>query len=136
MARLREELDGLVAKAVKHRDGYVCQKCGRAVQGRNAHWAHVVPKGSSLLLRWYMDNALCLCFQCHRFWAHLDPIAFDDWFRAKFPLRAVELDRLRVLDKAEAREREPSLARAFTEAGRRELVEEYKRHLVDRGVEV
>jgi len=85
--RLRKELDVASKRAAKDRDGWRCQHCGIAVAGHGAHGSHVIPCGQSALLRWDLLNLLCLCFKCHRYWWHLNPLEATAWFERTYPER-------------------------------------------------
>lgn len=84
-AGIEDRLTALVAKIVKLRDNWTCQKCYRTVR-EESHAHHVIPKSQGKILRWDLDNLLTLCPQDHE-WAHRFPKAFRAWFRAMWPDR-------------------------------------------------
>lgn len=89
--KLTSECDVLVRKLVLARDGYKCCKCG----GTNVlQAAHILPKGHYPRMRFELLNVLSLCFRCHMYWAHRDPIGFTDWINEKYINRANVLKEL------------------------------------------
>lgn len=78
--RIELECDKLWSQIVKARAEYSCEKCKRKGY-LNAH--HVITR-SVKVLRWEVDNGVCLCPGCHTlssdFSAHKTPIEFVDWF--------------------------------------------------------
>ena len=53
-------------KRVKWRDLYTCQRCGKLLQGREAHAHHKIPKWFMPELQYDLDNGICLCTACHK----------------------------------------------------------------------
>ena len=53
-------------KRIKERDFYTCQRCGRILQGREAHAHHKIPKWFMPELQYELDNGICLCTVCHK----------------------------------------------------------------------
>ena len=53
------------AKAVKLRDGYVCQECGNTGKKRYIHAHHVKSYHEFPKLRYKIDNGITLCLKCH-----------------------------------------------------------------------
>lgn len=84
---LRKKLKECCSIIVKRRDGNICQKCGKYVEGSNCHSSHVIPVSFSLRLAYDTVNIKVLCFKCHIFWFHKNPLEAHDWFKAKFPGR-------------------------------------------------
>lgn len=97
--RLIDQLDILAKKAAKLRDGNICQKCGKYVEGANAHGSHVVPVSAGMKLRWDLQNIKTMCFHCHMNWWHKDPRKASEWFKEKFPERDAYLDANRGIAK-------------------------------------
>lgn len=95
LSNLGRRLDWLISQVTKYRDGWRCQRCGKAVAGSDAHCAHVMPKSSGIILRWNPQNTITLCFHDHIQWAHLNPIEFMEWFAARFPERFAYLQSMR-----------------------------------------
>lgn len=62
-----------------------CERCGKTEHHLLQH-AHVIPR-TNLFLRWDIFNALCLCYSCHLFWAHKNPLEFTEWFKNRYPER-------------------------------------------------
>jgi len=69
------------AKAVKDRDGWKCQKCGRETAPLHAH--HAYGKRAHPSVRYDIDNGVTLCPGHHLFWAHKEVLEFSDWFRER-----------------------------------------------------
>ena len=47
-----------------------CERCGT---DRNLEAAHILGKGRGCFRRftaWLVENGICLCWSCHRLWAH------------------------------------------------------------------
>lgn len=53
-------------KRVKERDNYTCQRCGRLLNGREAHAHHKIPQWFMPKLKYDLDNGICLCTACHK----------------------------------------------------------------------
>ena len=74
-----------VKKAKKHLDTcwsiYIrrlyptCQKCGKT---GSTQAAHIFSRGH-LSTRWDTTNGIGLCFYCHLYWAHREPVEFTLW---------------------------------------------------------
>jgi len=72
----RSAADNHFSKAVRTRDHFTCQFCGK--EGNEA--AHIYGRAKKSV-RWSMDNAVTLCNYHHRYFtAH--PIDFYDWLRS------------------------------------------------------
>ena len=78
LIRLRNDCDRLFSLAVRKRDGFTCQKCG--VENKNVHCAHIFSR-RNLRLRFEMLNAVTLCYYCHIFWSHREPLEFAAWIQ-------------------------------------------------------
>jgi 5-methylcytosine-specific restriction endonuclease McrA len=74
--RLRLRLDREWSLAVRARDGNVCQKCG---SGRALNGAHIFGKKAHPGVRHDVDNGIALCWPCHRWWAHQEPVEFAEF---------------------------------------------------------
>ena len=83
--RLVKALDKTCNLAVKLRDNYTCQYCGKPVKGQDCHWAHIIPQRTHFL-RWHLLNSLVLCFHHHQDF-HAGRITKDGWFKREFPAR-------------------------------------------------
>jgi len=59
----RDKMDIVFSKLIRLRDRHRCRRCGRA--DRKLDCAHIESRRHSAT-RWDPDNALCLCFACHR----------------------------------------------------------------------
>jgi len=82
----KARLDPAMSKLIRKK-GF-CERCGRI--NTSLDWSHVVGR-KNLTLRWDILNALCLCFQCHRYFWHEEPLDSVEWFKIKFPQRWVYL---------------------------------------------
>ena len=80
----KHKLDPEFSKLVRSK--LFCEKCGRRGELSTFDDAHVVGR-INLTLRWCILNHLCLCFQCHRFFWHEEPLEAARWFKEKFPER-------------------------------------------------
>lgn len=83
--RLVERLDATCRLAVKLRDDYTCQYCGKRNM-KDCHWSHIIA-GRGYFLRWNMLNSMVKCYHCHRWLWHAGKINKDGWFKKKFPAR-------------------------------------------------
>jgi hypothetical protein len=95
--KMKQELDLAIKFQVLFRDGHQCvvgENGARCKATSNLHAAHVRPKGKYPRLRFEPDNLLSMCFFHHIVWAHRDPLAFADWFRATYPERDARLREL------------------------------------------
>jgi hypothetical protein len=71
----------------KIRDKWCCQKCGKKVEGQNAHGSHILNEGAYPLMSAEKDNILCMCYHCHIQWWHKCPHDASEWFDKKWPGR-------------------------------------------------
>ena len=80
---LNKQKDTEWSKAVKERDGFKCQYCGKT-EYLNAH--HIFSR-SNFTVRWDLDNGITLCSGCHTmssiFSAHKTPAEFIEWVKVK-----------------------------------------------------
>lgn len=80
----------LVAKAkacVKQRDKYICQYCGKEVEGSNCHASHILNVGTHKNMELDPSNMKVLCYHHHMNWWHKDILHATEWFKEKFPTR-------------------------------------------------
>lgn len=93
--RLAKRLHDEWSKAVKDRDGWVCQKdgCGRTTN-LNSH--HAYGKGAHPSVRYDVDNGVTLCAGHHLFWAHKEGLEFSEWFRKRLGKKRYEALRRRA----------------------------------------
>lgn len=75
----------------KQRDKFICQKCGKKVEGQNAHGSHILNEGAYPLMSAEVCNLLTMCYFCHINWWHKSPHDATDWFNEKWPGRIQEL---------------------------------------------
>ena len=89
-SRLISEADELVWIVVKRRDKH-CLRCG----GIGALTPfHIKNKGKFPRLRFDLLNVIAVCWPCHRYHWHDDPVGGREWLEAKLPGR---MDMLNVL---------------------------------------
>ena len=89
---LMDKLDKKFSLLIRQRDKGICQKCGR--QKPNVQCAHIFTRAISAT-RWYMRNALALCYQCHigdQDAAHMDPQGFTNFVKWKMGEKYYELE--------------------------------------------
>ena len=84
---LKNKLHTLWSLAVRKRDDYTCQWCGRQDKRNHAH--HIVSKGSGCgnFATYDIRNGICLCYRCHIFKIEDCPVEFSqfitDWLNKK-----------------------------------------------------
>ena len=93
VSKWKDRLDKLVMQAVRLREKMICEKCGKRVSGQDAQTSHVKPKGLYPMLRFDLLNVQLLCYHCHIYWWHKDPLEASVWFEGKYPTTAKELER-------------------------------------------
>lgn len=88
-SRQKKKLKTLFSKVVRLVGK--CQRCGNARYDL-LECSHVRSKGAHPFLEFDLDNALCLCKDCHRFFWHKDPHDAVAWFESTFPEQAKRLE--------------------------------------------
>jgi len=73
-----KKLDNLFSLVIRKRDKR-CQRCGKT---ENLQCAHIMSR-KNVSTRWNMLNAVTLCYACHFFWAHRNPIDFAEFIRER-----------------------------------------------------
>jgi 5-methylcytosine-specific restriction endonuclease McrA len=91
--RERLKLDKAWADAVKRSDEHRCQKCGSE---RALNAAHIFGKKAHPSVRHDMANGITLCWPCHRWWAHQEPIEFAEFVLKRLGKRRYEALRKRA----------------------------------------
>lgn len=85
----------LAKKIAKARDGYMCLRCGRSLQGGfQIHGSHILGTGAHPRLAANPRNIKALCSTCHRWW-HSAPTESGKWFKEKFPEWNAEIEKLK-----------------------------------------
>jgi hypothetical protein len=84
--KLKILLDGQVRTMVRRRDNDTCQWCGAQCYKEESHPHHIIPKSTSLFLRWDLINIILLCKQCHCRY-HDYSTDGEWWFSKKHPDR-------------------------------------------------
>jgi len=77
----KKDLDDIWKKKVKNRDKWICQVCGKKLEGRSCHAHHILPKQMKGM-RWDVENGMTLCPSHHKlgiFSAHQNAIWFFGW---------------------------------------------------------
>lgn len=69
----------------KKRDKHICQRCGKKVEGMNAHGSHIYNEGTYHSMSADTDNILTMCYYCHINWWHKSPLDASRWFKGKYP---------------------------------------------------
>lgn len=69
--RTRRTADRHWQQAVREKDRYTCQRCGKVEKHIHAH--HVAPRSRRPDLKHEVSNGKCLCNSCHT-WVHRNPI--------------------------------------------------------------
>jgi len=77
----RNKLKKLLHQLVVVRDKK-CLKCGA---NKILHASHIYPKGTYRHMEFEPDNLKALCFRCHLYWWHKNPIEAGEWFRKTYP---------------------------------------------------
>lgn len=90
--QITKKLVETAKEIVRLRDGNICQRCGKWVEGSNRHVSHVSPESAGTSLRWNPINMKVLCYHCHINWWHKNPRKAGAWFNEKFPERAAFID--------------------------------------------
>lgn len=82
------QCDVLVRELVYARDGHACVRCG----GKTAlNPAHLLPKGKYPKMRFELLNILTMCWPCHRYHWHDDPVGAMRWLGQNYPDRWQQL---------------------------------------------
>jgi hypothetical protein len=113
-ARSKRKLDRIFSKIVLGKYKRVCQWCGKS--DCKIDCSHIIPR-EILITRWNLDNAVALCFGCHKrrgtSW-HGSPLVAGRWIEQKLGkehcdnLIKISLEPY-VFDEAEARKIEERL---------------------------
>lgn len=111
-------LDKIFSQYIRTRDGWCCQRCGKA-HARNSqglHAAHIFGRGKHST-RWHENNAVSLCYGDH---SYLDqnPLEKYKWYKEKFGTAL--FDQIKELSEKPIR---------FTKEQKKELKEHYKQKL-------
>ncbi len=80
IAQLKRSLDKSWSLAVRTRDRFTCQKCGK--QHKQTHAAHIFSR-NNLATRFNVENGVTLCYYCHIIWSHREPLEFAKWIEEK-----------------------------------------------------
>jgi len=75
---LTKKLDKEVSRIVRLRG--VCARCGKGAEKVTLHCAHIFSR-RNMSVRFDLDNCLPLCYACHFWWAHPNPILFTEFVK-------------------------------------------------------
>ena len=104
-----KKLDTVFSKWIRTRDGH-CLKCNGT---ENLQCAHIFSR-THRNTRWHELNAITLCYKCHFFWAHKNPMYF-----AEFVLKHLGTDKYAKLKELFDTEKK------FTNDEKKELLKYY-----------
>lgn len=79
MAIKRDRADKYFSDVIRAKAGWSCECCHKHYGGPSAglHCAHIYGRANKAV-RWSLDNAVSLCFYCHRTFTE-NPIEFREW---------------------------------------------------------
>ena len=75
-----KKLDVIFSKFIRGRDGK-CLRCGKT---ENLQCSHISSR-KSLSGRWNDKNAIALCYACHFYFWHKEPILAAEWLKENYP---------------------------------------------------
>ena len=81
-SKATKRADVRVSKKVRKRDK-LCRKCKKT---KSTQCAHIFSR-SNMATRWEMDNLLGMCYYCHIFWAHRNPVEFAEWCKEEIGIK-------------------------------------------------
>jgi len=73
---LKRRLDKLYSEIIRKRG--ICARCRKGAERVTLQTAHIISR-RNLAVRWDLNNGIPLCYSCHFFWAHKEPIWFNDF---------------------------------------------------------
>ena len=76
--KIVKKLDTLWSIKIRERDK-ICQKCQKTKATQAAH----IFSRRNLSTRWSLANGIGMCYFCHMFWAHREPVEFTLWITQK-----------------------------------------------------
>ena len=88
----RKELNALLHKLVRLRDGEHCLRCPKTAR---LQLSHIYPKGKKRGMEFEPDNVKLLCVGCHLYWWHKNPMEAMEWLKTVIP--TARLDRLKLM---------------------------------------
>ena len=78
--KLTKKLDTLFSLWIRKRDKH-CLKCFRTDTLQCSH----ISSRKSLAGRWNDKNAITLCYACHIYWRHKEPVEAAEWLKTNYP---------------------------------------------------
>ena len=85
-----KKLDEAWSTSIRGRD----RKCVRCGSVNHLQAAHIFSRRRRTT-RWELLNGIALCYACHIYWAHREPIDFNDFIKAR--LGEVDFDMLKQM---------------------------------------
>lgn len=82
-----KEAEAALKAYIIKRDGSICQKCGKYVEGRDRQLSHIISRAKAPKLVYNEWNVKILCNYCHLSWWHKLPYETKDWLDEKYPGR-------------------------------------------------
>jgi len=80
VSKLKKECDTLFSKIIRLRD----KKCLRCGSTKNLQVAHLISR-RHLAHRWDEKSAITLCYTCHIYFWHREPIGATEWLMSHYP---------------------------------------------------
>lgn len=70
---LIKQMDKIWSQIIRNRE-----RCARCSRPDTLQAAHIFSR-RNMSVRWDLDNGMPLCYACHMFWAHKEPVYFSDF---------------------------------------------------------
>ena len=75
---IEKKLDTEFSRVIRLRDK--CARCGKGADTITLQCAHIISRVNRAV-RWDLENGVPLCYACHIFWAHRNPVDFVDFIK-------------------------------------------------------
>ena len=75
---LIKKLDRVVSNIVRSKG--VCAHCGKGAEQVTLHCAHIFSR-TMMSVRFDLNNCIPLCYRCHFWWSHSNPILFAEFIK-------------------------------------------------------
>jgi hypothetical protein len=82
---LEKKAEELLKAYIVKRDGLYCDHCGK-YQEKGLNLSHVIGRKNGFL-KFNEYNVKLLCYYCHRYFWHNEPLKAMEWFKQKYPER-------------------------------------------------
>jgi 5-methylcytosine-specific restriction endonuclease McrA len=76
----KRKRDRVFSKLILARDNRICRWCGKKDGKKDC--SHIINR-EFLPLRWSPENAITLCFRCHKCLWHKNPLLASKWIRSE-----------------------------------------------------